>query len=314
MSFTCCNCSLPIERIGRRGPPPKRCEQCAKNREAAKRNAKKIEYSHVCEQCSLTFTSGRKKQACCSDICRSQRAAAQRKNHYHEPSLEPCKNPACTKNRKQGSAYCSKQCYKKHVRGPGKFCENPACRKKIDRPSQGPRKKSLGQDSGKYCCGECFHDHRWGADRPKKKWGKTRLAAAAAGALQTSLRKKCKVLNVPYDEECTRQAVLERDNYVCQECRINCNREYLIHPKTRKINLRNAEHDHIVPLTAANSPGNVFPNSQCLCRRCNNKKSDRSRGQLRLDIEGSVTRWENGARARRRRSSSSSGAIRAAVL
>jgi hypothetical protein len=213
-----------------------------------------------------------------------------------------------------GSRCCSAKCKHEHMRLPDAFCKNPACGKKIQRQSQGPRNTALGTDGRKYCCRECAWDHRWGADRPQKDWSKKHLAASSAGALRTSLRKKCKLLNVPHDEECTRLAVLDRDQWICQCCRIKCNRKYVIDTKTRRPDPRNAEHDHIVPLTAEDSPGNVFPNSQCLCRKCNNKKRDRACGQLRLDLEGSVKRWESGARGRRLRNSRFSVAIPAAAL
>ena len=212
-----------------------------------------------------------------------------------------------------GTRCCSAKCRAEHMRLPDSFCQKPACGKRIMRQSQGSRKAALKKDSMKYCCRECAWDHRWGAGRPRKKWSKSHLASASAGALRTSLRKKCKLLDVPNDEECTRLEVLERDGWVCQMCRIDCNREYTIDPKTRRPDPRNAEHDHIIPLTEENSPGNVFPNSQCLCRKCNNKKRAKSWGQLRLDLEGSVKRWESGARGRRQRSSRSSVGILAAV-
>jgi hypothetical protein len=232
-----------------------------------------------------------------------------------------CANAKCSKSfyvtpsrYAVGTRCCSSKCRAEHMRLPDAFCQNPACGKKIQRDSNGPRKTALGQDSRKYCCRECAWDHRWGADRPRKNWSKEHLALSAAGALQTSLRKKCKLLDVPNDNECTRRAVLERDGWVCQMCRIDCNREYIIDTKTRRPDPRNAEHDHIVPLTEEGSPGNVFPNSQCLCRKCNNKKRASSWGQLRLDLEGSVKRWENVARGRRQRNSRSCAAIQGAAL
>jgi hypothetical protein len=229
-----------------------------------------------------------------------------------------CANAKCSKSfyvtpsrYAVGTRCCSSKCRAEHMRLPDAFCQNPACGKKIEREAQGPRKTALGQDGRKYCCRECAWDHRWGSGRPQKNWSKKHLASASAGALRTSLRKKCKLLSVPFDEQCTRRAVLERDGWVCQLCKIECNREYVIDPNTRKPDPRNAEHDHIVPLTADGSPGNVFPNSQCLCRKCNNNKRARSIGQLRLDLEGSVKRWESGGLVRRQRNSRSCVATQA---
>ncbi len=228
-----------------------------------------------------------------------------------------CANATCGKEftmtpseHAKGRRCCSRQCRAQHMRHPRRLCQNPLCRKPIERKN-GARQKETGRDYGKYCCRECAWDHRWGSDRPQKNWSKKHLASASAGALRTSLRKKCKLLGVPFDEQCTRRAVLERDGWVCQLCKIDCNREYVIDPKTRKPDPLNAEHDHIVPLTADGSPGNVFPNSQCLCRKCNNSKQARSIGQLRLDLEGSVKRWESGGLVRRQRNSKSCVATQA---
>jgi hypothetical protein len=135
------------------------------------------------------------------------------------------------------------------------------------------------------------------------------VQAACRQALRTSLRKKCKILGVPDDPECIREAVCERDKWVCQMCGIDCLKEWTFNKETRQIDPRSAEHDHIIHLTATGSPGNVFPNSQCLCHACNNRKRDSVWGQLRLDLEGSVQRWVEGGFARNQRRSKSSVAI-----
>lgn len=313
----CVDCGSLVTRSGTRGPLAKRCLQChlsykqKRNKERYASRAKK--YTHKCQSCGECFDADRKHQKTCSAACRAKSkrtrfeiecANARCKNKFHITPSQYAKGGRC----------CSDKCKHEHSRLPDAFCQNRACGKKIDRRSTGPRGKAFGKDCRKYCCRECAWDHRWGADRPRRNWSKKHLAAASAGALQTSLRKKCKLLGVPYDKECTRLAVLERDGWICQLCNITCNRTYIIDKKTRRPDWRNAEHDHIVPLTAAGSLGNVFPNSQCLCRTCNNKKRTRSWGQLRLDLEGFWKRWENVVRGRRQRNSRSSGATLAAVL
>jgi len=127
--------------------------------------------------------------------------------------------------------------------------------------------------------------------------------------LATSLRKRCKVFGVTFDPACTRQAVLERDGWRCQKCRILCNKEYKLDAATKSPDWKNAEHDHIVPLSVSGSPGNVFENSQCLCRRCNCKKSDKPEGQLRLCLEEEA--WGRGVRVRRQQNSRSCEATQA---
>ena len=319
MSLKCCECGLQIVRQGKRGPAPKRCPAChARNRRQCSRrrhSSRKKKYAKHCEECGKDFHTDRRQQKTCCPACR---AKLKRSRFQIQCANEQCKKifDVTPSRYAKGTRCCSDQCKHEHARGrgPERFCHYPACGKKIERENNGPRHAARGQDSMKYCCPECYADHRWGANRPKQKRSRKTLALASASALQTSLRKKCKLLGVPNDEECTRRAVLERDGWICQRCRIECNREYIIDPQTRRPDPRNAEHDHIVPLTAKGSPGNVFPNSQCLCRKCNNKKSDRSWGQLRLDLEGSVKRWENGARGRRQHSSKSLEATPAAAL
>jgi hypothetical protein len=200
------------------------------------------------------------------------------------------------------------------MKGPPKLCQNPACGCVIDRKSRGHEAKSYGRDYLKYCSSSCYLNHRWGEDRPKKRSSKKARANASAGALQTSLRKKCKVLGRPYDPECNRVAVCERDGWVCQMCGIDCLKQWTFDKVARKIDGRSAEHDHIIALATPGSPGNVFPNSQCLCHACNFKKRTAAHGQLRLDLEGSVQRWVDGGLARSRRRLRCSAEILAAGL
>jgi hypothetical protein len=161
--------------------------------------------------------------------------------------------------------------------------------------------RKYGRDYFKYCSPNCYLDHRWGKDRPRKPSSRKARASASRGALQTSLRKKCKELGRPYDPECNRVAVCKRDGWVCQMCGIDCLKEWTFDKVARKIDGRSAEHDHIIALATDGSPGNVFPNSQCLCHACNFKKRTAAHGQLRLDLEGSVERWVNGGLARSQR-------------
>ena len=310
---TCVDCFCDIRHAGKRGPLAKRCKPCSEKHEKTRNTNKRPKYSHVCKVCGYTFSTGRKTQHACSPACRIVWASRRESLKFHSPSSDPCGRPGCNNRRKNGTKYCSKECRKASQFSPPKFCQNPVCGKEINRPSQGPKKIALGADKRKYCCRECFQDHRWGIERPRKQWSEQHKVRSAVSVLRTSLRKKCKLLGVPHDEECTRLAVLERDNWICQQCGIECNRQYEIDFKTRRPSSRNAEHDHIIPLTNPKTPGNVFPNSQCLCRKCNNKKRAKSFGQLRLDLEGSVARWEKGGLVRRQQNSRSCVATLAAV-
>lgn len=304
----CCDrCGIAFGLPCRPGRPTKWCVSCRRairrERQRAYVSSGKIKkHWNQCLYCGVNFSTTHKQQKCCSTTC----AHIMSRNRvtftcaHCGISKEMCKTEASKRR------FCSKEC--RIGSRPSTICAG--CGRLFQRNANG---KFPHQDKGKYCTRDCYLDHRWGKDRPRKAWSDSVRARASRNALATSLRKKCKILGVPYDAECTRQSVCERDGWQCQRCRVACNQEYIINRKTRRIHPRNAEHDHIIPLTDDESPGNVFPNSQCLCRRCNGKKRDTRWGQLRLDLEGSVQRWEDVDANRSRRNSKSSVAIQAVV-
>lgn len=299
-SCTCRQCKASFKA------KTKRSAYCSSDCKKAARSARKGLHQCQCKNCLCQFLSDRKGQQYCSPKC-----------YQHGRRIRlliTCANGLCGKSFEatpseyaKGARCCSRKCKSQHMRLPVRVCQNPPCQKPIERGRSGPSAERMGRDAGKYCSSQCFHDHHWGHNRPR-----TYAAGKSGSALNTCLRKKCKILAVPYDPECTRREVCVRDGWVCQICGIDCLKEWTVDRQTRKIDPRSAEHDHIIPLTAECSPGNVFPNSQCLCHACNHRKSDTAFGQLRLDLEGSVKRWEEGGLARSLRSSRSSAAIQAA--
>jgi hypothetical protein len=315
MSHKCCDCQAPITRVGKRGPVAKRCQSCKqKARQRRQAAASRKTYQRQCAHCGLQYHATRLRQKFCSPKCRG---AASRKR-----LVITCANASCGKDFEVtpselalGTKCCSWECRSEHMKRPPQLCQNPACGRTIDRKnSSGPKSKATGRDYGKYCSTACYHDDRWGESRPRKGASKKARVIASAGALQTSLRKKCKILGRPYDPECNRVAVCERDGWVCQMCGIDCLKQWTFDKVARKIDGRSAEHDHIIALATSGSPGNVFPNSQCLCHACNFKKRTAAHGQLRLDLEGSVQRWVDGGLARSRRRLRCSAEILAAGL
>jgi 5-methylcytosine-specific restriction endonuclease McrA len=285
MCLTCCDCGQAIQRQGKSGRLPRRCKKCREESE--------------------------RQRLCCRSRRRPQHTRKQRASRKQTVVLQ-CANATCRKpfettaaRAAKGHRFCRREC----SYPPARVCQNPACERPFRRRqcTNNPWK-----GKGLYCCRDCYADHRFGADRPRLKRSLSAMLSASAHALARSLRKRCKQFGVTFDPACTREAVLARDNYVCQKCHIKCNNEYRLHPKTRTPHLRNAEHDHIVPLSVPGSPGNVFENSQCLCRRCNAKKGNTPDGQLRLCLEEEA--WESGVRVRRQRSSKSLEATPAAAL
>lgn len=297
----CCECGSCPTSKGKRGPAGLRCDLCNKKRHQEVRRAKyqqsKNRHRLTCKRCGVEFTCCLARQAYCSRACMH---LGQRKQVVVECARQGCGKHFVARKGEiaNGRRYCSREC----TYNPKKPCKNPACQK-LFRPKYA-RGKRLWMGKGLYCSRECFFNHRFGPNRRRKPSS----TAARKSALCTSLRKKCKILGVPHDPQCTREAVCERDNWTCQMCGIACVKEHGAKPLPAA-----AEHDHMIALTTPGSPGNVFPNSQCLCRSCNNKKRTQGWGQLRFDFEGSVQRWENGGRSRRQRRSKSFEEIPASV-
>jgi 5-methylcytosine-specific restriction endonuclease McrA len=302
MSFTCCDCGVAIFKNGngRLGRNPKRCRPCRLVFRAASGRGKRPPARHMlkCKQCKKSFKSCRDVQQFCSRLCMhlGQRSRL---------SVQCC-NPACNKECQacpsklaKGNVYCSKECAQSRY-PPPLMCQNPTCGRSFRMKNA---TKNKWRNAGKYCCPKCYQDHRYGQDRPRRVSSVAAIRSASCCALGKSLRKRCKLFGVTFDPACTRQAVIERDRSVCQKCHVLCNKEYVFVKGTRTPCDRNAEHDHIIPLSKPGSPGNVFENSQCLCRRCNRIKWDTAEGQLRLPIEEEA--WGRGVRVRSQQSSSS---------
>lgn len=305
MSSTCVGCGLQLPRTGKRGPAKRKCGSCKSadgiRRKHANRERSRSRHSHKCKRCGVDFCSARLSQAFCSVQC--SRLASRRR------LTTTCANERCGKEFEthphdiaNGRRFCCRECsyYEPLV------CQNPACGRKFRMKH---RTKDGWKNKGKYCCPECYRDHRWGAGRPRLRRSKSARSSASRDALARSLRKRCKVYGVTFDPACTRQAVLERDGWVCQKCRAVCHKEYVLHAGTLTPDPRNAEHDHIWPLSVKGSPGNVFENSQCLCRKCNLAKGDTVEGQLRLCLEEEA--WGKGVRVRSQHNSRSCVATQA---
>jgi hypothetical protein len=71
--------------------------------------------------------------------------------------------------------------------------------------------------------------------------------------------------------------VCSRDKWKCQMCGVSTPRRLrgTYHDQAPEV-------DHIIPLSLSGSPGHVWSNVQCACRRCNIAKGNRPCGQLRL--------------------------------
>lgn len=265
-ALSCVDCGHLIARKGIRGPTPTRCAAC---KEKAKRT--RITYVSDCRHCGKAFDNKRPDQPYCSPEC-AHTASRSRV----ELACETCgKNVELTPKIAANRRFCSPACFSAS-RKIWRVCAG--CGKSFNRTIRGTMPH---QDKGKYCTKQCYFDHRFGSDRPRKQWSTTTKDRASRRALHTSLRKRCKHYGVPFDPACTRIAVCERDGWRCQDCGIKCHKGgHRFNKKTRQMSMRNAEHDHIVPLAwGVANRGNTFDNSQCLCRKCNLKKGSHRAGQ-----------------------------------
>lgn len=264
---TCQDCGARFDGNARRGPAPSRCCEC---KTAAKKS--RIVYVNDCTLCGKTFDTQHSNQRFCSSACGhagSRRRVISVCEHCRSQfELTPC-------NALQ-RRFCSPACFSAS-RKIWRVCAG--CGKSFNRTIRGTVPQ---QDKGKYCTRECYLDARWGKNRPHKKWSPAAVARSSRRALHTSLKARCRHHGVPFDQACTREAVCERDGWVCHNCGVQCHTgAHRFNKKTRKSSPRNAEHDHIVPLAVGpGSPGNVFSNSQCLCRRCNGRKGRKRGAQL----------------------------------
>lgn len=277
-SAKCEVCSRAIEEIARRGRLPKKCKDCRRHAELQRHEKRSERYEKRCNLCGNAYRTGYFHQQYCSPLCGH---TASRKRATVECCI--CRDefevlPRDALDRK----FCSRKCFVESRRR-WRICEG--CGERFTRTLRG---KFEHQDKGKYCSRDCYLDARWGSSRPRRKWSAKAIDRSCRRSIATSLRKRCKHYGKPFDPACTREAVCERDGWVCQQCGVQCHKgRHRFNKRTRKTSPRNAEHDHIVPLSAKNSDkGNTFDNSQCLCRRCNMRKSDRRGAQMRLPFVG----------------------------
>lgn len=88
--------------------------------------------------------------------------------------------------------------------------------------------------------------------------------------------------HVPFKQvTLTRKRIFQRDRYTCQYCGFGELGD-------------KATIDHVIPISHHNFPGNVWENMVTACKKCNNKKSDRTPKQagMKLLKHPRKPRWE----------------------
>jgi hypothetical protein len=275
--LTCQRCKASVRTVPRRGRPPDWCRSCQKivkaEQSVVRRKQAIAENRHKphacnCVRCGKDFQSCRKKQKYCSYRCVRPL-----------PISITCQRCRVTFEIPPGNAgdrkFCSKACFHAEHCAATTKCQH--CSKQFARKAYATQ----WQGKNKFCSRDCYLDSRWGDARKRQPSSAAVVKRASGRALATSLKARCKKYGVPFDPACTREAVCERDNWVCQDCGIKCHvGRHRFDAGKRKSSKRNAEHDHIVPLGwRLPNKGNTFDNSQCLCRKCNGRKGSRRAGQ-----------------------------------
>jgi 5-methylcytosine-specific restriction endonuclease McrA len=274
----CVECGASVNKSPHRGPMPKRCDACSRNhRNALARRRRTKPHRCKCRRCDALFPSARKQQKYCSPEC----AHLASRDRVPVCCAECGKQFEHAKKKGESRKFCSWDCWQKSHAVPKCKCHNCGNdfpRKSYTHPWQG---------KNKFCSRECAWDHRWGADRPRRPRSANDRNAWSRRSRITTLKHRCRHYGCPFDPSCTREAVCERDGWVCQKCGVQCHKgEHRMIAGTRRCDPRSAEHDHIWPLSLPGGPGNVMSNSQCLCRKCNGRKRNKGGSQLRLAYVG----------------------------
>lgn len=280
-NLTCQRCGQAACTVPRRGRPSRWCKECLRSvkteqnrvrKARAKADGRDKPHLIVCKSCQTRFRSARKRAVCvpCAERIRHE------KLYITVPCSECGQAHERSRLRLAAKMFCSMECFRANHAAPVVQCLH--CGKDFKKKTY----TTPWHGKNKFCSRECSHTHRWGEHRPRKATSPEQIKRCAQKARMTTLKHRCKHYGVPFDPRCTREAVCERDGWKCRSCGIQCHRgPWRISKRTRKASRRNAEHDHIVPLAAGRgSPGNVFSNSQCLCRRCNGRKGRKRGGQL----------------------------------
>lgn len=229
----------------------------------------------TCAQCSAEF-SGRKRKYC-SVSCNS---TAQNRKHGSVPL-----NEYRARVRRDGNYFHCETCYKPAYRSqhigdpPNRFCSQ-ACRVKLSSDKIGeiealrriarnwrrPTKLALFRNSCSRCGVEFIASTTKGNHR--------RLCHTC----RVSMQRAAKASREARKRGCNSEAVdpilvFARDRWRCALCGVKT-------PQVlRGTYMDNApELDHIIPLSLGGP--HTYTNTQCACRKCNGKKSNRPLGQL----------------------------------
>ena len=259
-------------------------------------NAPRTEYSRNCVWCGNPFLCKRAKQKTCSVSCAQQ----VRRNKDGKRCL--CQQCGTWYRPKQYDRvkFCSRECSFSHLWEQSRYREGMLKWWRAHVVQVVVRKpcKECGEDvrqGGKtaYCSDEC---RRLWSDKSSRRYRKYPTGCKHCGAATAFYHHKCDDCVAKNVRACRRASkarrrarlrgalvcerfdsheVFRRDGYRCQMCGVKTR------PMFKTTHRLYPELDHIVP--SAHDGDHSRLNTQCLCRGCNQKKSDSLGGQqLRL--------------------------------
>lgn len=263
--------------------------------------------TRICPTCGTTFVKRHGAQRFCTPKCGKESAL---KTLTTKRRWCVCQNPGCGQRYwpKQADRvkYCSKACADEHKRTPERLAITARRRQDKLAVVAIEREKRAGRECR--ICGSPFRSssgERYCSDacRKERDRRKTRERAVAAFTAKPRICRECETVFVPEygdmnrtycSDNCARRhlrrigkakrrarikgrayetinpmAVFRRDGWKCQQCGTSTPRE------ARGTTQDNApELDHIIPLAGGGT--HTWNNVQCLCRRCNQEKGDKT--------------------------------------
>lgn len=252
----------------------KYCDDCTPKYNDTKKRCKLYYYN--CKNCGkLSVTGDRRRQSYCSHRCYSQA----RTEYLFDNECITC-----------GSIF-------KSLAATAKYCSKK-CRKRVSNIYHGECIECgdhfVSRYARKYCSDRCMYRHSYSYD-PVEKVNK--ICSICKGLFTTTYRNSTfcsdscreegtKINNNErkshrrradkygsFYQKLNRHKVFKSDNYKCQSCGVRC-----LKSKIGTNHRREPTLDHIIPISKGGP--HSYNNVQTLCRKCNNKKSNKIAGQI----------------------------------